>query len=400
MTKKQNQPGRAPGILAAGAAVQLLTGIPAAWGVFQRPVMQEYGFTRAQATMAFALLVAGYGVGCAIGGFLQDARGPRCAAGVGTGLLGAAFLLAALAPAGNAPLFLLVYSVPAGVGSAFLAPAVLACVQKWYAGRKGLATGVTGAAMGLSGAFLTLFVRGVGGRWGMRVCFAALGAVVLAVCGAGAAVLHNPSAAPSAPAPAGGLPPRAMLRTPQYKLCAAGVALAAPPVLLFSPDILTLAANRGLPEAFAPLCVVLGSASSAAGRLLCPAASDRLGRKPVLYGVYLGLGAGSLLFAWAGGWAFAAAYALLTFFYSGGAAVQPAINTDLFGLRHAGVNYGFLALGMSAGSLLSYAGSQLLPLPARHAAAVACAAGGLACFAVVKPLCQNGTRVAKGGGGR
>ena len=104
-----------------------------------------------------------------------------------------------------------------------------------------------------------------------------------------------------------------MLRTPQYKLCAAGVALAAPPVLLFSPDILTLAANRGLPEAFAPLCVVLGSASSAAGRLLCPAASDRLGRKPVLYGVYLGLGAGSLLFAWAGGWAFAAAYALLTF---------------------------------------------------------------------------------------
>ena len=73
MTKKQNQPGRAPGILAAGAAVQLLTGIPAAWGVFQRPVMQEYGFTRAQATMAFALLVAGYGVGCGIGG--RSARG-------------------------------------------------------------------------------------------------------------------------------------------------------------------------------------------------------------------------------------------------------------------------------------------------------------------------------------
>ena len=32
--------------------------------------------------MAFALLVAGYGVGCAIGGLVQDARGPRCAAGV------------------------------------------------------------------------------------------------------------------------------------------------------------------------------------------------------------------------------------------------------------------------------------------------------------------------------
>ena len=28
-------------ILAAGAAIQVLTGIPAAWGVFQQPVMDD-----------------------------------------------------------------------------------------------------------------------------------------------------------------------------------------------------------------------------------------------------------------------------------------------------------------------------------------------------------------------
>lgn len=382
-------------VLAAGAAVQLLSGIPAAWGVFQRPVMEQYALSRAEASMVFAFLVAGYGVGCAAGGLLQDARGPRFAALWGAALQSAGFFLAAVLPAGNAPLFLLAYSLPAGVGSAFLAPAVLACVQKWYAGRKGLATGVTGAAMGLSGAFLTLFVRGVGGVWGMRVCFAALGGVILVVCGAGAAVLRDPPAPKAAPAP--GLAPRAMVRTAQYRLCVVGVALAAPPVLLFSPDILSIAADRGLNEAFAPLCIVLGSAASAAGRLACPAASDRFGRKRVLYAVYAGLGAGSALFAFAGGWWVAAAWAWLTFFYSGGAAVQPALNTDLFGLRHAGVNYGFVALGMSAGSLLSYAGSQLLPLGARHWAAGACAAAGLVCFLLVKPLCQNGTTVENGG---
>ena len=391
----------APQILAAGAAVQLLTGIPAAWGVFQRPVMEEYAFTRAQASMVFAVLVAGYGVGCAIGGLLQDARGPRFAAGWGTLLMGGGFLLAAAAPAGNAPLFLLAYSVPAGVGSAFLAPAVLACAQKWYADRKGLATGVTGAAMGLSGAFLTLFVRGIGGKFGMRACFGALGAVILTVCGAGAAVLKNPPPKPGAPAgTAADLPPKAMVRTAQYKLCVAGVALAAPPVLLFSPDLLQIAADRGMAENLAPLCVVIGAAASAAGRLVCPALSDKAGRKPVLYGVYAGLGIGSAFFALAQNWWVAAAYALLTFFYSGGAAVQPSLNTDLFGLRHAGVNYGFLALGMSAGSLLSYAGSQLLPMGARHWAAGLSAAAGLVCFALVKPLCQNGTTVAKKGTGR
>ena len=108
--------------------------------------------------------------------------------------------------------------------------------------------------------------------------------------------------------------------------------------------------------------MVIGSAASAAGRLFCPFASDRLGRKRVLGALYLGLAAGSAAFAFAGGWWVAAAYAALTFCYSGEAAVEPAFNTDLFGLPHAGVNYGFLALGMSAGSLLSYAGSQLLPM--------------------------------------
>lgn len=379
---KQN---RGPYILAAGAGVQLLTGIPAAWGVFQRPVMQGYGISRGQAMLAFALLVAAYGVGCAVGGFLQDRHGPRCAGLWGTALLAGGFLAAALVPPGNAVVFLAVYSLPAGLGSAFLAPAVLACAQKWYKNKKGWATGVTGVAMGLSGAFYTLFVRLIAGQWGIRVCFAALGGVMLVVCGAGAAILQDPPQ-PAQAKQLPGLDHKQMLRTRQYKLCVAAVALSAPPVLLFSPEILSIATERGLPEAAAPFSIVLGSAASAAGRLLCPAGSDRLGRKRVLYAVYLGLAAGSVGFAFAQGWWVLGAYAVLTFFYSGGAAVQPALNSDLFGLRHAGVNYGLIALGMSGGSLLSYVGSQVLPLAARHGLAFGCAVAGLFCVRLVKPL--------------
>ena len=375
-------------ILAAGAAAQLLTGIPAAWGVFQKPVMQGYGFSRGQAMLGFAVLVAAYGVGCAMGGLLQDARGPRFAGLWGTALLAGGFFAAAVVPPANAAMFLVVYSLPAGLGSAFLAPAVLACAQKWYQGKKGWATGVTGVAMGLSGAFFTLFVKGIGGRWGIRVCFAALGAVMLVVCGAGALILENPPAS-AVGKPQPGLDYKQMLRTPQYKLCAAAVALSAPPVLLFSPEIFQITTERGLPEAAAPFSIVFGSAASAAGRMLLPALSDKLGRKPVLYAVYVGLAAGSAWFAFAGAWWLLAAYAVLTFFYSGGAAVQPSFNSDLFGLAHAGVNYGFIALGMSGGSLVSYIGAQALPLAARHWLAGVCAIAGLVCVSLVKPV-QNG----------
>ena len=173
-------------ILAAGAAIQVLTGIPAAWGVFQQPVMDEYGLSEQGAGYAFGILIAAFGVGCVLGGFLQDSRGPRCAALWGTALLCGGFFAAAMLPGGSAGSFFLAFSIPAGLGTAFLYPSIQSCAQKWYAGRKGLATGVIGGAVGLSGAFLTVFVRtavrGFGIVQGIRGAFWALGAVTLPIC--------------------------------------------------------------------------------------------------------------------------------------------------------------------------------------------------------------------------
>ena len=183
-------------ILAAGAAIQVLTGIPAAWGVFQQPVMDEYGLSEQGAGYAFGVLIAFFGIGCVIGGFLQDKHGPRFAALWGTGLLCGGFFAAAALPAEKGSAFFGVFSIPAGLGTAFLYPSIQSCAQKWYKGRKGLATGVIGGAVGLSGAFLTVFVRtalrGFGPVQGIRGAFWALGALTLPVCLAGSALLTDP----------------------------------------------------------------------------------------------------------------------------------------------------------------------------------------------------------------
>lgn len=152
--------GRAWAILAAGAAIQIFTGVPAAWGVFNQPVTQEYGLSEGAAGWVFSLLIAAFGVGCVIGGFLQDRHGPRCAALWGTGLLCGGMFGAAALPSEAGGWFWAVFSLPVGLGTAFLYPAIQSCAQKWFQDRKGLATGVIGGAVGLSGAFLTVFVRG------------------------------------------------------------------------------------------------------------------------------------------------------------------------------------------------------------------------------------------------
>ncbi len=384
-------------ILAAGAAIQVLTGLPAAWGVFQQPVMEEYGLSEQGAGYAFGILIAAFGVGCVLGGFLQDRHGPRCAGLWGTALLCGGFFAAGLLPPGSAEAFFLAFSIPAGLGTAFLYPSIQSCAQKWYADRKGLATGVIGGAVGLSGAFLTVFVRtAVRGFWvvqGIRGAFWALGAVTLPVCLVGSLLLQDPPQTGQTQKPQENgkntidLAPQQMLRTKQYWLCAGAVCFSTPAVLLFSPIILKLGMERGLEEQAALWSVVLGSVGSAAGRLLMPLLSDRIGRRPtdmLLFAVSAGLSAG---FAFAQSWGVVACYAGLTFCYSALAAVLPALSTDLFGFPHAGVNYGFLALGQSVGSLAFPFAANFFGLEVgRHWMAVAAAGAGFACIRALRPV--------------
>ena len=394
-------------ILAAGAAIQVLTGLPAAWGVFQQPVMEEYGLSEQGAGYAFGILIAAFGVGCVLGGFLQDRHGPRCAGLWGTALLCGGFFAAGLLPPGSAEAFFLAFSIPAGLGTAFLYPSIQSCAQKWYADRKGLATGVIGGAVGLSGAFLTVFVRtAVRGFWvvqGIRGAFWALGAVTLPVCLVGSLLLQDPpqTGQPQKPQENGkntiDLAPQQMLRTKQYWLCAGAVCFSTPAVLLFSPIILKLGMERGLEEPAALWSVVLGSVGSAAGRLLMPLLSDRIGRRPtdmLLFAVSAGLSAG---FAFAQGWGVVACYAGLTFCYSALAAVLPALSTDLFGFPHAGVNYGFLALGQSVGSLAFPFAANFFGLEVgRHWMAVAAAGAGFACIRALWPVEPSAGRGQRG----
>ena len=394
-------------ILAAGAAIQVLTGLPAAWGVFQQPVMEEYGLSEQGAGYAFGILIAAFGVGCVLGGFLQDRHGPRCAGLWGTALLCGGFFAAGLLPPGSAWAFFLAFSIPAGLGTAFLYPSIQSCAQKWYADRKGLATGVIGGAVGLSGAFLTVFVRtAVRGFWvvqGIRGAFWALGAVTLPVCLVGSLLLQDPPQTGQTQKPQENgkntidLAPQQMLHTKQYWLCAGAVCFSTPAVLLFSPIILKLGMERGLEEQAALWSVVLGSVGSAAGRLLMPLLSDRIGRRPtdmLLFAVSAGLSAG---FAFAQGWGVVACYAGLTFCYSALAAVLPALSTDLFGFPHAGVNYGFLALGQSVGSLAFPFAANFFGLEVgRHWMAVAAAGAGFACIRALRPAEPSAGRGQRG----
>ena len=248
-----------------------------------------------------------------------------------------------------------------------------------------------------SGAVLTFLGRFLIGTWSIRTAFWVLGLLMLAVCGAGAAILENPEQPPRETAKqkrGGGPAPKRprdysvkeMLKTNQYWLMFAVVGLATPAVLLFSPIIVELAQERGLSQTAALACIVVGSVFSAAGRLLMPWLSDKIGRRYTDMLLLAALCGFSVWFIYAGSWWVILVYSLLTFCYSGEAAVIPAAGTDLFGQKNAGINYGFLALGMSVGSV----GFPLLARcfegeAVRHFIAIAATAAGFVCLWFLKP---------------
>lgn len=375
-------------VLVAGAVIQLFAGIPAAWGVFQQSVEKEYRLSSGDTSLIFAFTITAFGIGCILGGLLQDKSTPRIACMLGGVLIGAGFVGAGLVPGENALWLYLTFSLGVGFGCAFLYPAVMSCCQKWYADKKGLATGVVGVSVGLSGAVLTVSGRWLIGSFGIRICFIVLGCVLLALSLLGAIVMVDP-AKPSAAKQKKkkDYTVLQMLKTKQYWLMFAVVAAATPAVLLFSPIIVQYGQDRGLPEEIAVLSIAIGSLFSAAGRLLCPLASDKFGRRAVDLVLFAALAALSVGFIFAQGWLVIACYSLLTFCYSGEAALIPAIATDLYGMKNSGVNYGFLALGMSVGS----AGFPLLLRVfdagegVRHTVAIAAAAVGFLALLPLKP---------------
>ncbi len=396
MPKKQKK-ARGGLVLAGGAAIQLLAGIPAGWGAFGPGVEAEFGFSSGQTVLIFSFIITAFGIGCVAGGVLQDKAGARLCCLLGAAGLGGGFFAASFFPEGRPLWFYLGFSLPVGAGCAFLTPSVMSCVQKWYPQKRGFATGVIGGAAGLSGAVLTLAARWLGGGWGMRVCFRVLGLVMAAVCTLGALAMRQPQsgtatdrtapekspALKAAPknAPPRELSPKEVLRTRDYRLLVCAVAAAAPTVLLFSPVILPLAQQRGLSENAAAMIIAIGSLASAAGRLSMPWLSDRIGRRRADLLLFAALAVFSVLFAFVQNWWVTVLYACLTFCYSGQAALLPAFATDRFGTRWAGVNYGLLTLGMSAGSLVFPLLARLLQgESAPHWIAAGAAAAGFICL--------------------
>ena len=142
-------------IVVAAVLVQLALGAVYAWSVFNKPLQDQFGWSKAEAVLPFEVAIGTIFIGSLIGGRIQDKRGPRPVALGGAVLYAIGIMLASLVSSSD-QLWLLVatYGVMGGIGlgAAYITP--IAMLAKWFPDKRGLITGIAVAGFGF-GAVVT-----------------------------------------------------------------------------------------------------------------------------------------------------------------------------------------------------------------------------------------------------
>jgi MFS transporter, OFA family, oxalate/formate antiporter len=371
-------------IAGASCLMQAALGSVYASSVFRTAVMERYGASEQEASLAFAITILALGVTAGFGGALQRRLGPRLTGTLGGLLYGAGVCLAGIAP--NLPLFFLTQGMIAGVGLGLGYIVPLAMLIGWFPDKRGLITGLAVAGFGAGAAIVSPLAAAMLQQMALGTTLVILGAGYLAI-GVGAAQLFR--AAPEGYAPAGWTPPDGArstaagrsftlpeaLRSPRWYLLwlvlALNVTAGAALISVASPLTQEF---TGVPVGSAALAVMTIAICNGAGRILWGWASDRIGRPLTFISLFLVQSLAFCLLARIGDFASLLVLAgVIGLCFGGGFAVMPAFAADFFGAKHAGAIYGAMLTAWSAGC----AAGPLLIASMDYRAAAAVIAGAM-----------------------
>jgi OFA family oxalate/formate antiporter-like MFS transporter len=337
-----------------GILMNLCMGNLYSWSVFRTPLMKEFGWTAAQATVPFQLSIACFAISMVIAGRMQDRLGPRTVAMIGGILVGAGFILSSMIGSTLTGLYIAFGVIAgAGIGAAYVTP--LAVTIKWWPDKRGLMTGVVilgfgaGAIIGGIGGPMLIAASGVMTTF---LIFGILFGAVITFCGA---LLRNPPAGYkpagwSPPAPAAGAKVAKadytvgeMMATPQFYLLWVpyfiGSAVGLTVISQASPIGQEMA---GLTPVQAGGALTILAVFNGLGRPGFGWISDLAGRKnATILAFAMQIAALLLVLPNASTFGmYALGVTLVGFSFGGFLALFPAFTADFFGTKNLGINYG------------------------------------------------------------
>ncbi|MGL5434590.1 MAG: MFS transporter [Lachnospiraceae bacterium] len=374
-------------VLFFGALAIFFTGFPHIWSIYQPYAMAVAGWSQMQASLCFYIYFVTFVLGNIVGGRIQDQYSPRIAIIIGGGIFTASILLSALTLIPSPLAIYGTYGVMQGFGQGMIYTTIISTAQKYYLERTGFASGVIVTANALFGFFMAPVSRNLLERYGIRLTFVIIGILIGISWLLAIGFIKNPPAEATSETTYAGRQYQAgeMIRTRKFWLLLLVMLFGLVPYMLVSPFSQTIQMDRGLAVSVAVTSVMIGSVCNAAARLLLPSMADRLGRI-VCIKVVLGISIVTMLALAAAPAVFTPVAVVLVYICYGGIMGSfPSVTSHIFGLKHAGENYGIVMFGLAIATLVSpvivqVMTSQGLPVEAIFITGAGCATAGFVCI--------------------
>ena len=363
------------------------------FSAFVASLQRDFDASRGSVSLVFSLagfLYFGLGI---VSGPLADRWGPRRLAVIGMLLTGMGLAIASAARSLTEVYLAYGLGVGLGVGCSYV-PAVGA-VQRWFARRRGFASGLAVSGIGVGTLVMPPLASALIALLGWREAYLVLG-IAAAALGAGMALMiesdprdrgvgpdGDPLQLGAPPVRAAGASVREAVGSRRFAVLYAACLICSFGVFVPFVHLVPYALDHGIPRSSAVLLLGVIGVGSTAGRFFLGSLADRMGRRATLLMMFAGMALSLAVWvASTGAWSlavFAFAYGV---FYGGWVAVLPAVVMDEFGGRnvsgiigalYTSVAFGTLVGPSAAGFAFDLTHSYTLPILASFGAKVAAA---------------------------
>jgi len=337
-------------VVASFLIITIMWGASYSFGVFFKPLLEEFGWTRAMTTGAFSLSLAFTGLFSVAAGKMTDRFGPRKVMTVCGLFLGSGYFLTSQVSA-VWQLYLFYGVVGAGMGGSFVPMA--STVARWFVRRRGMMTGITASGIGMGILVMPLIANWLISSYGWRTSYMVVGVTAFLLIVFSAQLLKrdpgqigqlpdgNSKLAAIDDPPSRGFSLQEAIHTRQFWMFSIAILCFGLGLGTVAAHIVLHAIGVGINAVGATVVLAIVGASSIAGRVTMGTAADRIGNKPALITSF-SLISISLFWLLAAGelWMLYLFAAIFGFGYGGIAALGSPVVAELFGLSSHGVILG------------------------------------------------------------
>jgi len=152
-------------------------GTHSTFGIFYLPVMNEFGWTRADTVLAYSLasiVISFMGI---VLGWLTDKLGPKLVVTIFGSFLGIGYLL--LSHVGSLLEFQIYYALVASIGLSTSTTPIMSTIARWFRDKTGLMIGIVQSGLGIGGFIFPPLVGWIILNYNWRIAYTIVGVISL-----------------------------------------------------------------------------------------------------------------------------------------------------------------------------------------------------------------------------